>query len=49
MLDTLMQLRLFQGNLEEAAKLAESIQQSLARSQTKDSYFGLWHQLTKVK
>lgn len=49
LLDTLLQLRLFQGDLEESEVLAESIRQLLEDPETSDSYFGLWHLLNRVK
>jgi DNA-binding NtrC family response regulator len=49
MLDTLMQLHVFQGNLEQAASTGQLIQQLLDRTQTNGSSYDLWHQLTRVK
>lgn len=47
--DTMMLLRLSQGDLDEAASESEYIQQLLDDTETNDSFFGLWYQLTRVK
>jgi DNA-binding NtrC family response regulator len=49
MLDTLLQLRLFQNDLREAEIVSTSIQQLIDRTDSADSYFGLWYLLNRVK
>jgi DNA-binding NtrC family response regulator len=49
LLDTLMQLQLLRGDLEEAASLEETIRSLLDRTQAGDSYFAHWHFLTRIR
>jgi DNA-binding NtrC family response regulator/tetratricopeptide (TPR) repeat protein len=47
--DTLMLLRLCQGELEEASSLGESIQEFLHKTESSDSFFGLWSLITQIR
>ena len=46
--DTMMQLRVAEGNLEDAGAVNDTVQQCLERTDRADSYFGLWHLIRRV-
>lgn len=47
--DTLMALYATQERMDEAVAECEQIERTLAANSSEDSYYGLWHLLTKVK